>query len=405
MDSKQIHCPHCGKEISENIGEVLSHQLEEELRKEYDDRLVKVRQEERSELEELRKEYDDRLVKVRQEERSEIEKSLKKKIEEDQADQIKSLQDELNEKSRQVQDLNKAKANVERLKREKEELREEIQLETERKLTEQLREQTQQIRASEQSKVEFRLSEKEKIIKQLQEQIQEAQRKAEQGSQQLQGAVQQSAIETWLKEQFPLDTIEEIKPGRKGADCLQRVNTPTRRNVGLIYYESERTKSFQPKWIEKFQADIREKNADIGVLVTESMPKGKDRLDLMGGVWVCSFDEFKGLCTVLRDSIIKLSDAKGSQEQRGDKKNMVYDFVTSNEFRMQVEAIVTGFTNMQRDLAQEKQSIEGLWKRREKQIEAILRNTSYMYNSIKGIAGDTVPTVKLLELPSDEDAD
>ena len=299
-----------------------------------------------------------------------------------------------------------------KLELEKEELRSKIELETQEELNRQLKQRTQEIRQLEKSKAQSKLSqtqldltETRKTIEDLQQQLREAQKKTEQAPGWLKGEVLELAIEKWLKEQFPLDTIEEIRKGKPGADCLQRVNTPTRRNVGLIYYESKRTKSFQPKWIEKFQADIREKNADIGVLVTESMPKGKDRLDLMGGVWVCSFDEFKGLCTVLRDSIIKLSDAKGSQEQRGDKKNMVYDFVTSNEFRMQVEAIVTGFTNMQRDLAQEKQSIEGLWKRREKQIEAILRNTSYMYNSIKGIAGDTVPTVKLLELPSDEDAD
>ena len=375
QESSEIKCPHCGEEI--DVNEALSRQLKEE----------------------LRKQYEDELAKKLKENRDEIEQSLKKKIEEEQADQIQSLQDELNKKSKQVRALNKAQANVERLKREKEELKGEIELEAEKELNKKLGEAKEEFRKTEQTQFELELSTQRKIVNDLKRQLQDAQRKANQGSQQLQGEVQELAIEEWLAEQFPLDTIEEIKKGQRGADCLQIVNTPAHPKCGSIYYESKRTKSFQPSWMGKFKDDIQEKNANIGVLVTETMPKGMDRLGLKEGIWICSFDEFKGLCTVLRESVIQINEAIGAQENKGDKMNMLYDFLTSNEFRLQVEAIVGGFAQMKSDLEREKRSMQGMWKKREKQIEKVLLNTGNMYSSIKGIAGDTVQKVKLLELP------
>ena len=218
------------------------------------------------------------------------------------------------------------------------------------------------------------LKEKE-YQKQLDDQkklIEEMKRKAEQGSMQMQGEVQELAIEEWLMAKFPLDTIEEIKKGARGGDCLQIVNTRAIQNAGMIYYESKRTKDFQPSWIEKFKADIRAKGASIGVLVTEVMPSDMDRMGLRDGVWVCTYEEFKGLCTVLRESIIQLSTALSSEENKGDKMTMLYTYLTSNTFKMQVEAIVEGFTQMKTDLDSEKRSMQRIWKQREKQIEKVV---------------------------------
>jgi hypothetical protein len=202
-----------------------------------------------------------------------------------------------------------------------------------------------------------------------------------------------------------LDTIQEIKKGERGADCLQTVHTRTSQNCGSIYYESKRTKSFQPSWIEKFKTDIREKNANIGVLVTEVMPQDMDRLGLKEGVWICSFEEFKGLCAVLRESIIQISSAVVAQDNKGDKMGMLYDYLTSNEFKLQIEAIVEGFTQMKSDLESEQRSMRGIWKKREKQIDKVLLNTTGMYGSIKGIAGSAIQSISLLELPADNDDD
>lgn len=409
-----IECPNCGHRI--DVNEILYHQLDEELKKKYNDQLAKERQKyqaqedvlkaERETLAQEKAAIEEQVAqRVRQgigQEKKALEASLKKQLEEAQAEQMQAMQAELKEKSEQVKELNKSKAEIERLKREKEELRDAIELESQKKLNAQLIEEREKIRKAESEKATLKVSEQAQVIEQLKQQLSEAQRKAEQGSMQRQGEAQELVIEEWLAGQFPLDTIEEIKKGALGADCLQIVNTRTRQNCGSIYYESKRTKAFQPAWIEKFKADIREKNANIGVLVTEVMPSDMDRMGLRDGVWICTFEEFKGLCSVLRESIIEISRAITTQENKGEKMGMLYDFLTGNEFRMQVEAIVEGFTQMQSDLESEKRSMQGIWKKREKQIQKVLLNTNHMYHSIRGIAGSAVQSVPLLELNQEE---
>ena len=403
----QVNCPNCQALIDVNA--LIYQQLDGQLKQKYNNDLSQERKKFDAQGEELRNgvaalkkertEYQENLsIGVRQG-LKEKEVILKQQLEEDQADRLKMLQDELTEKSDQVKELNKTKAEVQKITREKAELKDKIELETEQRLTTQLIEEKDKIQKFEKSKSQLQISEKEQVINQLKEQLEAAQLKAEQGSTQLQGEVQELVIEKWLAEQFPLDVIEEIKKGQQGADCMQTVNTITRQNCGSIYYESKRTRSFQPGWIEKFKADIREKNADVGILVTQAMPAGMERLGLINGVWVCSFDEFKGLCVVLRDSIIRVSDALVTQENKGDKMGMLYDLLTGNEFRLQIEAIVEGFTHMKTDLESEKRAMQGIWKKREKQIEKVVLSTVHMYSSIKGIAGDAVQQVPLLELP------
>lgn len=303
-------------------------------------------------------------------------------------------------KTDQVKELNRSKAEIERLKREKDELREEIELEAEQKLSKELSKEREKIKKSEEDKIKLQISERDQIINQLNEKLKEAQRKAEQGSSQLQGEVQELAIVEWLSDKFPLDKVERVKKGKSGADCLQTVHDTSRQNCGTIYYESKRTKNFNLSWIEKFKSDIREQKADIGVLVTEAMPADMEHLGQKEGIWVCSFTEFKGLCYVLRESIIKVSNAVAVQQNKGDKMGLLYSFLTSNEFKLQVEGIVEGFTQMKTDLESEKKSMTSIWKKREKQIEKVLLNTINMYGSIKGIAGNAVQSVPLLELPS-----
>ena len=417
QEPKKIECPNCGYEI--DVNEILYHQLDEELKKKYNDELAKERKNyegKERQLEALRDKFEkekseldsivaDQVKAELKNEKAKLELSIKKKLEDEQADQIKELQNELDDKSEKVKELNKSKSEIERLKREKDELRDKIELESEKKLNEELKKEREIIRKAEEAKATMKLSERELVINQLKEQLQEAQKKAEQGSMQIQGEAQELVIEEWLTSHFPLDTVEEIKKGAQGADCLQIVNTRTTHNCGSIYYESKRTKSFQPAWIEKFKSDIREKNANIGVLVTEVMPSDMDRMGLRDGIWVCTFDEFKALCTVLRESIIQVSRVISTQENKGDKMGMLYDFLTSNEFRLQIEAIVEGFTQMQSDLESEKRSMNGIWKKREKQIQKVIINTTHMYSSIKGIAGSAIQSVPLLELHDEDDAE
>ena len=414
MEKTQIQCPNCGTSI--DVQDILAHQLEEKIKEKYKTQLVageKKLKEEQKQLDKDRGEFEERKRKESEqfqerldaklkEERKTIEEKLKAKLTEEQLEQFQALQEELNEKSKQIKELNRTKAEIEKLKREKAELKEATEAEAEKKLNELLFAESIKIRKAEEEKNELRFKELQKQLEDQKKLTEEMKRKQEQGSMQLQGEVQELAIEEWLISQFPLDTIEEIKKGARGGDCIQIVNTRTRQNCGKIYYESKRTKDFQSGWVEKFKADMREKGADVGVLVTEAMPSSFERMGIMDGIWICGYEEFKGLCMVLRESVIQLSTAISSQENKGDKMHMLYDYLTSTTFRMQVEAIVEGFSSMKSALESEKRSMQRIWKEREKQIDKVITNTVDMYGSIKGIAGNAIQSVKALELPEGE---
>ncbi len=416
-EQNTIECPRCGEKI--DVNKILYHQLQEQVKKESSDKLAEQKKKydakvadlnaEKANLDEEKEKLQEQINEgVREKlknEKQKLEKQLRNQILDEQSEQLKMLQDELQKKSDEVKEFNKAKAQIQRLEREKDEIKDKLEAEMEQNLNERLKEERAKIKKSEEDKIELKLVEKDDLIKQLSEKLKEAQRKMEQGSMQAQGEAQEIAIEDFLTKNFPLDTIDEVKKGARGADCLQIIHTRTRQNCGSIYYESKRTKTFSPGWIEKFRNDMRDKGANTGVLVTDAMPADMDRMGQKDGVWICNFAEFKGLCFILRESVIQISNAIATQENKGDKMTMLYDFLTSNEFRLQIEAIVEGFTQMKEDLEKEKRSMQGHWKRREKQIDKVVLNTNFMYNSIKGIAGNAVQPVPALEIGTEEAED
>jgi hypothetical protein len=415
----QINCPSCGTSI--DVQDILAHQLEDEIKRKYQLQLIEEKKKYDSEFDKLarqKEEFEDKKKKENElfqerfdqklkEERKILEAKLKSKLEEEQVEQFKALQNELNEKSEQIKELNRTKAEIEKLKREKDELKVVVEAESEKKLNERISLEKEKIRKAEEDRNELKFKELQKQLEDQKRLTEEMKRKQEQGSMQMQGEVQELAIEEWLSAQFPLDTIEEIKKGQRGGDCIQHVNTRTTQNCGSIYYESKRTKDFQPSWIEKFKTDIRTKGASIGVLVTEVMPAGMDRMGLKDGIWICNYEEFKSLCSILRESIIQIHNASAAQENKGDKMHLLYSYLTSNTFHMQVEAIVEGFTSMKAGLDSEKRAMQRIWKEREKQIEKVISNTIDMHASIRGIAGNAIQSVKALELDtfSDEEND
>ncbi len=355
------------------------------------------------EKEELADEFKNQLESKLQDELKAKEANIKAKLLEENSERIDLLNKELNEKSEKLKELNKSKAEIARLIREKEEITSKAKADAEIALNKKLKEESLKIKKATDEENELKFKEYEKKLADQKDLMEQMKRKHEQGSMQLQGEVQELAIEEWLADNFPLDSISEIKKGARGADCLQTVNTREQQNCGTIYYESKRTKDFQPAWIEKFKNDIRDKNANIGVLVTEVMPKEMKRMGLKDGIWICTFEEFKALSNVLRQSVIKLSNAIISQENKGDKMAMLYDFLTSNEFKLQMEGIVEGFTQMNADLQKEKNAMKRIWKQREKQIEKVIDNTINMYGSIKGIAGNAIQSINTLELPGSKE--
>jgi hypothetical protein len=369
--TKLIKCPHCMGEI--DVNEIVYNNISNTLKSEYANKIT--------------------------EERKNLEINLRKTITAETNSEVIAYKQELSEKVEQLKDFNRTKAELERAKREKDELKEKIEAESEQKFTMMLKNEKDKLLKEFDNKSNLKVLEKEHVIDQLKHQLSEAQRKIEQGSMQLQGEVQEIAIEQYLRENFPLDEIEEIKKGARGADCMQIINSRTHHNCGKIYYESKNTKEFNQQWLLKFKDDMREKGAGIGVLITDVYPKGITQMTLRDGIWICKMDEFKGLCFVLREAILMLHNQSISQENKGEKMHMLYDYLTGAEFRMQIEAIIEGFMQMNSDLEKEIVATNSLWKRRKKQLEKVLLNTNHLFSSVKGIAGNSIDSIQLLELP------
>jgi hypothetical protein len=243
----------------------------------------------------------------------------------------------------------------------------------------------------------MRVKELEKQLEDQKKLADEMKRKAEQGSSQLQGEVQELALEDMLRAAFPFDQVEEVGKGVRGADCIQTVRNANGAECGKIIFESKRTREFSNDWIEKLRADLRSQGADIAVIVTQTFPKDLDRFGEKNGVWICSFAEVKSVVYMLREGLIKVSTALKTQENSGDKMRMLYQYLTSSEFAEQWRAIREGFMSMKQSIQKERDAMEKLWKAREKQLEKVLLNAAHIHGSIDGIAGMEEVNLRLLE--------
>ncbi len=299
------------------------------------------------------------------------------------------------------------KKEVEWLQRENrlKEDQERLQIEVEKRLLEGRATIEAKIKATEAEKFELRFKEYEKKLQDQKKLIEEMKRKAEQGSMQMQGEVQELALKDLLRRQFPFDRIEEVAKGVRGADVIQVVVDPMQRECGKIIFESKRTKAFSQDWIAKLKVDQIEQGADIAVIVTEVMPNDMDRFGEKQGVWICDFHEAKSLTLVLREMLLRMHSERTAHENKGDKIEMVYRYLTSVEFKQRVEAIVEGFTELRNELDREQQAMRRIWKSREKQIDKIISNTVDMYGCVKGIAGSSIENIPSLELPHLDESD
>ena len=416
-----MKCPQCGKEI--NVSEIIRLQLEGEYQKSNAEFKANTEREyaakvsglekEKLEFENKKKQENALFMKRLSAERSKIEVELKKQIEDENSNKIKLLNDELNKKSDELKDLNKTKIEIEQLKRDKDELASKITLQKEKELNEKLKVEKEKIQKLAQDKFneefektkekieadyQLKIKEKEKIIEDQKRLTEEMKRKQEQGSMQLQGEIQELAIEGILRSAFPFDEISEVPKGISGADVIQKVRNRLGQEVGKIVFESKRTKAFGNDWIQKLKSDAVLVKADICVLITEAMPDGIEKIGQKENVWICSFNDFRGLVMVIRDSLIKINEAFSSQINKGEKMQMLYDYLLSNEFLMQVGAIVDGFSELQRGYIQERNAMERIWKQRERQLEKVMLNTNHFIGSIQGIAGNSI-TIKHINEP------
>jgi hypothetical protein len=242
------------------------------------------------------------------------------------------------------------------------------------------------------------------LQKKLDDQIklaEEMNRKGGQGSMQLQGEVQELAIEDFLRNAFVKDEIEEISKGVRGGDCLHVVRDNFGNECGRILYESKRTKVFSRDWIGKIKEDMRLRQASLGVIVTATMPSELTRFGQIEGVWICTYPEFKSIAYLLRYAMIRIGEVASVQQNKGNKMQLLYDYLTGNEFKQKIEAICEAFGEMEIDLQKERKQAFSNFARREKQILKVIENTASLYGEVRGIAGAAVQTIEALEPATD----
>jgi hypothetical protein len=404
-----MNCPSCGTNIS--VDELLVTQFEESIKKDLqselqlrEEELSKKREEYKQLALQLSKEKEDvddlvnsrvkQLVNSREEA---LKASIQKEVEDEKKMQLEELENELIKKSNQLQELNGTKAKLQRLQREMEEAETRIILEKEKEMTERLEQARFTIKEQAQQESFLKLREREKVIEDLKNKLDEAKQKAEQGSMQLQGEIQELEIINILQEFHPFDEITQSKKGANAADILQVVRTQNGAECGKIYYESKRTKSWSNEWVKKFKQDNINTKADILVLVTNALPKDIQRYGIIDGVWICSFNDVKELSLVLRYGLLKLQSVAITQKGKESKMELLYSYLTSEEFKNVFESIIQGFRTIQESHQSEKLKMQRLWKEREKVLEQVLSNSIDFYGSIKGIAGSSIPEIPMLQ--------
>jgi hypothetical protein len=407
-----IKCPNCGTEFP--VEDALAHQAEERIKKEYQQKIAIQNKEFIKQKEILDKEKQDFELK-KQRENELFQERLKKSVDEERNKLrqetlkenelvIKQLQEENEQRKKENTQLKQKEVSLLEKEKQLKEAQEQMELEMKKQFLQKQEELEAEVRRKEQERNELRVKEYEKKLEDQKKLIEEMQRKVEQGSMQMQGEVQELALEGLLRATFPHDIIDEVGKGVKGADIIQTVVNAFQQVCGKIIYESKRTKAFSESWIEKLKDDQREQGATLAVIVTETLPKDMLRFGRKDGVWICTYHEIEGLIFVLREMLLREYSIRAAEENKDDKMQLLYNYLTSDDFRQRVEAIVEGFSTMKLDMEKEKRAMQSIWKQREKQIEKVISNTVDMYASVKGIAGNAIAPVKALELSSPEES-
>lgn len=312
---------------------------------------------------------------------------------------LSELQEVLRERDVKLADAQKAQAELIRKQRELDDSKREMDLTIEKRVTQSLGEVRLKARQEAEDALKLKIHESDEKIASMQRKIEELKRKAEQGSQQLQGEALELELENLLRTKFPRDLIEPVPKGEFGGDVLQRVMGPLDQPCGTILWESKRTKNWSDGWLAKLRTDQRAAKAELALLVSHALPKDVESFDLIDGVWVSDARCAVPLAIALRQSLVELQASRDSRQGQETKMEMVYDYLTGPRFRHRVEAIVEKFTDMQADLERERKAMMRLWAKREAQIKGVIEATVGMYGDVQGIAGQALGEIDALTLP------
>lgn len=424
MTDPTITCPNCKTEIK--LTESLAAPLLESTRQQYekqiaakDKDLAEREATLKSDQESLRKAQESIETQVAERLKSEraaiaLEEAKKAKLLlgtdlEQKVKELAELQEVLKQRDEKLAEAQKAQAEVIKKQRELDDAKREMELTIEKRIQEGLTVTRQQARQEAEEELKLKVAEKEQTISAMQKQIEDLKRKAEQGSQQLQGEAQELEIESALRATFPRDIIEPVPKGEFGGDTIHRVLTDSQQVCGSILWESKRTKNWSDGWLAKLRDDQRAAKADCAVIVTHTMPRLPDTFEHIDGVWVTCPRLMIPVAICLRQALLELAMARQAGEGQQTKMELVYQYLTGPRFRHRVQAIVEKFSEMQQDLEKERKTMTRLWAKREAQIRGVVESTAGMYGDLQGIAGKTLQEIegldiKLLTASSDDEA-
>jgi len=317
---------------------------------------------------------------------------------EEKTRELSELQEALDKNNAKLADAQKAQAELIRKQRELDDAKRELELTVETKVQESLAETREKAKKEVEESMRLKVAEKEQTITSMQKQIADLKRRAEQGSQQLQGEVQELELENLLGAKFPHDAIEPVPKGEFGGDVLQRVGRNIGQDGGTILWESKRTKNWSDGWLTKLRGDQRAAKAEIAVIVSVALPKGVETFEFIDGVWVVHPRAALPVASILRQSLIEVSTVRQASAGQQTKTELIYQYLTGPRFRQRVEAIVEAFSTMQEDLDKEKKAIMRQWAKRDAQIERVMNATVGMYGDLQGIAGKSLQEIEGLDV-------
>jgi len=417
MIEPTIICPKCKTEIllTESLAaplvEATRQQFEEKLSKKDDEialreQALRDKEKQVSEAKRgLEQQVADQVAEQLKSERQRVIEEESKKAKQATATELASktreladLQEVLNSREEKLAEAQNAQAELIKKQRELDDAKRELELTVAKRVQDELSEVRTQAKREAEEGLKLKVAEKDQTIASMQQKIEELKQKADQGSQQLQGEVLELELENLLRTKFPFDTIEPVPKGEFGGDTLQRVVSQSGVMSGTILWESKRTKNWSNGWLVKLREDQRTAKAEISVLVSQALPEGIETFDVVDGVWVTHPRAILPVATILRHTLLQVSNARLISEGQQTKAEMVYQYLTGPRFRQRVEAIVEAFSSMQEDLDKERKAIMKQWAKRDEQIERVMGATVGMYGDLQGIAGKSLREIEGLEL-------
>lgn len=437
--NNRIECPQCGTQIE--IAEILTKTIEVELRRkitldqadkikaaennarmetsqqfsdqikelqallnekaknlqEAEEREKEIKEKEKA-LETKAEQLDDEVLRKVKEEKLAITEKIREQIKNENKLELDDIKSQLESKNKKLEEAQRLELELRTKSRELEEEKKDFELHKQRELDASRQEIEQKAKNDAATEYKLQIRERDEKLRRMSEQIENLKKKTEQGSPQLQGEAQELELEDFLRSNFPLDDIIEVKKGQKGADIIQKVKNEFGVECGTILWESKRTQSFDKKWILKLKDDQRDVKANVAVIISQILPENIVNFGLEDGIWVGSYQSTLGIATALRNKLIEIFNLRQSEVGKNQKMDALYGYLTSHEFAHRIEAIIEAFNLMKEQITSERRAFEKQWSAREQMLNQVLKSTSGLHGDLKGLMGASLPEIESLSM-------